>query len=154
MLSNDFIPLHIRAYLRTPVVSDNWLPLDGILLYQAFRDRFGFRDAALPGESGYDDEKRDVHAPLKLVRGKYPYYCCSWAVWGPHCDGMDYWNKRFEFPVDWQWMEEVNRIDVSSSSYKKLPRADLLPIRALGGLVCGRKSRKNPLFLVHLYPHR
>ena len=87
--------LRIRAHLRTPVIADEQMPLDGILLYQAHRDLGGPQVATIPG----DYSCRGVSTlPLDIV---YPgrrnwYYRCSWASWSHDVEGRDYWNKRFD----------------------------------------------------------
>ena len=48
MDSSNFEPLRIRAHLRTGVVSDRWLPLDGLLFYQANRYDLGPLDMTTP----------------------------------------------------------------------------------------------------------
>ncbi len=93
-----FRPLKITAYFRTGVACDRWLPLDGIVLYQATRDRYGQRHASLPGgDAGVSDS---ASTPLKLVGYGTPdwYYACSWAQPQPWwmAEGQDYWNKRFD----------------------------------------------------------
>jgi len=89
-------PLHIRAYLRTPVISDKWLPLDGILLYQAHRDQCGPQVATIPG--AYSGQMEIATLPLGIVHPgrKQWYYQCSWAIWSHDVEGKDYWNKRFD----------------------------------------------------------
>jgi len=98
--SNNFEPLQITAILRTAVICDQWLPLDGILLSQKTRDDFGFREMSTSGVSNIAQPKGEAmkggKLPIKTVHGKEWYYRCSWAVWGPHIDGRDYWNKRYD----------------------------------------------------------
>lgn len=93
-------PLRVRAYLRTGVVSDAYLPLDGVLLYQAMRRRFGPRDATLPGVSSLPWSLDGVHGLVPLEErnpGPQWYYACSFAQWPPHVtEGKDHWNKRFD----------------------------------------------------------
>lgn len=88
-------PLQITAFLRTPVVSDDYLPLDGILLYQAHREQNGFLDFTLPGE--YTNFS-GITLPLEIEHGGKPnwYYRASWAEWSVNAEGRDYWNKRFD----------------------------------------------------------
>jgi len=63
---------------------------------------------------------RGGRLPLQYVHSKDWYYKCSWAVWGPCCDGQDYWSKRFDMThatlVDFRGKR--GRIDTSSSTYK------------------------------------
>ena len=44
---SSFEPLKVTVHLRTPVVADQWLPLDAILLYQVSRERLGVQQATL-----------------------------------------------------------------------------------------------------------
>lgn len=124
MLSCDFTPLRVRAWLRTPVVADEWLPLDGLLLYQHTRADLGAADATISGASLLAQPKGEImrggRLPLKYVHGKDWYYQCSWAVWGPYVDSQDYWSKRFDAThadlVDFRGKR--GRVDTSSSAYK------------------------------------
>jgi CRISPR type IV-associated protein Csf3 len=89
-------PLHITAYLQTPVVSDASLPLDGILHYLVHRDAYGHQDATLPGAA---TDVKHVNAPLLIKRRGQPtwYYAASWAQWsGSVALGTDHWTKRFD----------------------------------------------------------
>lgn len=116
--------LRIRAYLRSPVIGDNWLPLDGILLFQMTRMKMGRRDFSLPGASGLaqpkGDEMKGGRLPIKIVHAKDWYYRCSWAQWGPFVDGEDFWSKRF----DQRYADMIDfggrrgRIDTSAGTYK------------------------------------
>lgn len=96
----QFEPLRIVAQMQTPVVSDEWLPLDGILLYQATRRDLGALSRSLPGVSSLAEPKGEPMAggslPLKRVHGIDWYYMCSWAQPIPWwiAEGTDYWNKR------------------------------------------------------------
>lgn len=89
-------PLCIRAYLRSPVCSDRFLPLDGILLYQAHREQDGPQDYTLAG--AYTGQSIST-LPLGIIRPgrKDWFYQCSWAQWPEHTvEGIDHWNKRFD----------------------------------------------------------
>ena len=88
-------PLHIRANLRTPVVADRWLPLDGVLLYQAHRDKLGPQIVTVPGDytcQGVSTLPLEIEHPGR----RNWYYRCSWAEWSHDIEGQDYWNKRFD----------------------------------------------------------
>ncbi len=95
-----FEPIVITAYLRGGIISDQWLPLDGVLLYEACRQRYGGGpEASLPGRSTLSLGSDAEHAPtlplLLIQDGSYRYYACSFAEWGqPYQEGHDYWNKR------------------------------------------------------------
>ncbi|MCC6147422.1 MAG: hypothetical protein IT308_07635 [Anaerolineaceae bacterium] len=100
MMDAEFAPLQITAWLRTAVISDAWLPLDGILLYQQTRRDLGAQEVTVPGGSLLEEPKGEAlkggRLPLAYVHGKEWYYRCSWAEWGPYVEGKDYWNKRFD----------------------------------------------------------
>jgi len=88
-------PLRVRAYLRTSVIADRQLPLDGILLYQAHRDAHGPQSVTIPGEYTCQG---GCTLPLDIVHPgrRNWYYRCSWAQWSHDAEGRDYWNKRFD----------------------------------------------------------
>jgi CRISPR type IV-associated protein Csf3 len=89
-------PLRIRAMLRSGVVSDHWLPLDGILLYQSHRDQCGVQEQTFPGQ--YSGQMKIATLPLGIIHPgrRNWYYQCSWAQWSHNIEGQDYWNKRFD----------------------------------------------------------
>ncbi len=113
------IPLRITAYLRTPVVSDRWLPLDGILLYQAHRDLFGAQDATIPGEyirKGVQTLPLGIKHPGRRIW----YYQCSWAQWPEIvAKGQDHWNKRFDAGLaDLINLGKKRKIVIESGKYR------------------------------------
>lgn len=89
-------PLRIRATLRTPVIADRWLPLDGLLLYQTHRDQCGPQVQTLPGE--YSSQMKIATLPLGISNPgrRIWYYQCSWAQWSNEVEGREHWNKRFD----------------------------------------------------------
>ena len=95
--SESVEPLRIVAHLRTGVVSDQWLPLDAILLYQACREQLGPEVATAPGGGR---PPGGITMPLKVIHPgeEYWYYACSWAQPQPWwvAEGRDHWNKRFD----------------------------------------------------------
>lgn len=94
---STFQPLRVTAHLRTGVVSDQFLPLDALIWYQAHRAAFGPQDATLPGGN---PPKRGVSIPLKMIHYGSDdwYFACSWAQPQPWwvAEGTDRWNKRFD----------------------------------------------------------
>jgi len=86
----------VTARLQTGIVCDQWIPLDGILLYQACRNRFGSQATTTPGGTA----PPEVQLPLRIIHpGKlHWYYACSWAQPQPWwvAEGQDHWNKRFD----------------------------------------------------------
>lgn len=94
--NRNYQPLRVRATLRTGVVSDQYLPLDGILHYQAHREKAGAQVLTYPG--AYSTQG-GVEMPLAQANGGQQdwFYRCSWAQWPDHVrEGRDFWNKRFD----------------------------------------------------------
>lgn len=95
-----FEPLQITAVLRTAVIADRWLPLDGILLYQQTRAGLGSQALSTPGTSNLAQPKGELmrggKLPIKTVHSREWYYRCSWAQWSVSVEGRDYWNKRYD----------------------------------------------------------
>lgn len=104
----NFETLQVTARLRSGVICDEYLPLDGILFYQAMRERYGPRDYSLPGSNvGVEEiDPRRAVMPLALRfaerdRAQW-WYACSFAHaadGNPRwwlAEGQDHWNKRFD----------------------------------------------------------
>lgn len=97
---DSFRPLHVTAWLSTNVVSDEYLPLDGIIRDAAMFHHFGFKSFSLPGGEIENPNLPPRAMPLdKRVRGNIYYYACSFAYPQPWwiTEGIDHWNKRFDF---------------------------------------------------------
>ena len=88
--------LRVTATLRSGIVCDRWLPLDGVLLYQACRDKLGAQVVTVSGSIA----PPDVEIPLQVIHSgeQHWYYACSWAQPQPWwiAEGQDHWNKRFD----------------------------------------------------------
>lgn len=118
-----FEPLKITAYLQSGVISDPAMPLEGVLLYQLFRERRGgISEATMPGDVVYR-RTNNMRLPLLRHRDRKPdwFYACSFARWSvPRVDGSDHWNKRFDQSlvhlVDFQGKR--GRIETSSGRFK------------------------------------
>ncbi len=106
--SSKYMPLRVTAHLRTGVVCDEYLPLDGILYYQAMREQYGARAYSLPGGGVSEELLHPISVPLAQRHGHENrsadswWYACSFACtptgeprWWL-ADGEDYWNKRFD----------------------------------------------------------
>lgn len=97
---DSFQPLKITAWLRTNVVSDEYLPLDGIIRDAAMFYHHGFKPVSLPGGELHNPDLPPRAMPLaKRVRSEIYYYACSFAYPQPWWvgEGLDHWNKRFDF---------------------------------------------------------
>jgi CRISPR type IV-associated protein Csf3 len=111
--------LHVRAYLRSGVVSDGYMPLDGILLYQAHRDQLGVQVVTPPEYDG----SADITLPLAVANEGTPdwYYKCSWAIWPKHTvHAKEYWNKRFDTPLEYlvDFQGRRGKIETGKGRYK------------------------------------
>lgn len=110
--------MKVTAYPRTAVITDPFLPLDGILLFEAMRQQYGPQLLTTPGVTA---DIPLIDLPLeKRGGGGLWYYACSFAQWGPFADGSNYWNKRFdlryEAAVDFD--NRRGRVLVEAGRYK------------------------------------
>lgn len=94
----DFKPLHIRAYLQTPIISDRFLPLDGIIFNHFIREKFGRRShtesrrSTLPEYSGFD-----LPFLKRNTKEEDWYYAVSFAQFPKHTiRGTHNYAKRFD----------------------------------------------------------
>lgn len=90
--------------LRAGVVSDRFLPLDGILMYQAHRDKEGDQVLTVPGayssQGGVSLPLDTVQYPNHDFSKWYWYYKCSWAQWSEGMvEARDFWNKRLDLSL-------------------------------------------------------
>lgn len=88
--------LRVTARLRSNIICDRWIPLDGIILSQACREAWGPQDAALPG--GQMLEWPPLPLEIRQADTPFWYYACSWAQPQPWWvqESKDHWNKRFD----------------------------------------------------------
>jgi CRISPR type IV-associated protein Csf3 len=109
MKNYKFEPLRVRAYLRTPVVSDEYLPLDGILFDRFIASWFGRQDIAMPrqGEHAVWSGKSMPFLKRNTSSDREWYYACSFAQWHePVVIKRDFFVKQLEQQiiseyVDW-----------------------------------------------------
>lgn len=96
-----FSPLKITAHLQCAVVTDETLPIDGVLYYYAMRQEYGVQDVTIPG--GHPD-KQPIHASVPLLmlnKGPQWFYAASFAQWSqPVAEMTDHWNKRYDVKYD------------------------------------------------------
>jgi CRISPR type IV-associated protein Csf3 len=112
-------PIRVSAYPLTPVIADENMALDGILLAFAMQERHGRRHATAPGQVS----RNPVVALPVEKRGTKPqqYYACSFAEWDGMVRGKSFWTKRFrrreaECLVDFRGRR--GRVIVESGRYK------------------------------------
>jgi len=108
--------LRIRAYLRSGVISDQYLPLDGILYYQLVREKMGEQILTRPGESNIR-EGTGLYLPLKLAGDRDDgtwFYNCSFAQWSDDMIEDDSFKvKKLDF-VEYKNYLNENRVVYSS----------------------------------------
>lgn len=116
--------LRVRAWMSTPIVADQYLPLDGVLLYQWCRMDMGVQASTLPGVSWlaalHGEEMRGGRMPIEIVHAKDWYYRASWAQWGPYVDDQDAWSKRLDQSLAYliDFRTRRGKIDTSAGQYK------------------------------------
>lgn len=94
-----FENLRIRAYLQTGVISDQYLPLEGILLYLKTRGKYeSDRIETLPNQLNVKDPISDFRLPFESsrIQDKWVYHC-SFAQWAsPIAYDTQNYAKRFD----------------------------------------------------------
>jgi len=124
----NFVPLRIRAYLQTPVVtSDTYLPLDAAIYSVMVRDAVGDdRFISLANENTVKEGKH-INLPFKKNRARSEcwFYCCSFAQWPDHAvDGNEAYVKKFD-TIHSDFIEFGKRkatVDISRGHYKAVHR--------------------------------
>jgi CRISPR type IV-associated protein Csf3 len=112
-------PLHIRAYLESPVIADKYLPIDGILHYQLMREAYGHQDYTVPGETPVTPEA-GTSMPLARVNKHGPqwFFAASFAQWSHNVEGTDYWTKKFDSKLMDLLEGQKGKLNVSSGYYR------------------------------------
>lgn len=112
--------LKVTARLRSNIICDRWIPLDGIILSQACREAWGPQDAALPG--GQMLEWPSLPLEIRQADTPFWYYACSWAQPQPWWvqEGKDHWNKRFDvgFAEMVDFGKRQGRVIIEKGRYK------------------------------------
>jgi CRISPR type IV-associated protein Csf3 len=90
-------PMRITAHLRTGVMADAYLPLDGILYANHIRRAFGPEEVTLPGDMAqWGGGHTGLPLQRKMEHGIW-FYACSFADWGEAwIDDRGFWTKRFD----------------------------------------------------------
>lgn len=122
MPRSAFEPLRLRAWLQTPVIADEYLPIDAVLYYHAMREQYGEQTATYSGAE-HPDAVTGVQLHLARCNEDKPdwYYAASFARWSePQAAGQDWWNKRADLSlvdlVDWRGRKA--RLEIASGPYK------------------------------------
>lgn len=116
---SEFKQLRIRAHLQTGVISDQFLPLDGILYYHSVREKMGEQIFTTPGQSSIP-EGQSIHLPFKKggPRDNAWFYHCSFAQWPDHAvQDNTFFVKRFDLNYS-GLIDGVKKIRTSAGKYK------------------------------------
>lgn len=115
-----FKQLRIRAYLTTGVISDQYLPLDGVLYYHAVRSKLGEQVLTKSRESTVRESQK-ITLPLKKSgpSNECWFYACSFAQF-PDCVVED---SSFKVKSgDWlrhsSFFNAKKKIDVQRGKFK------------------------------------
>lgn len=118
----QFENLRIRAYLQTGVVSDQFLPLDGIVYAQVVREKMGERDYTVPLANTIP-EGQNINLPFRkaMMRSDAWFYKCSFAQWPQHTiEDQQTYSKRFDLKLSdiADFGKNKARVHTSSGFYK------------------------------------
>ena len=117
---SDFKQLRIRAYLQTGVISDQFLPLDGILYYHLTRNIMGEQVISKPGESNVR-EGANITLPILKAGPKNDawFYHVSFAQWPQNTvEDKTFYVKRFDLQHSSLLSRKVKRVDTTRGAYK------------------------------------
>jgi len=115
-----FKQLRIRAYLQTGVISDQFLPLDGILYYHLVRREMGEQVITKPGESNIR-ESAGIQLPIKKAgpQGDAWFYHISFAQWPENTiEDKTFFVKRFDLNHSSMLSDKIKKVEISRGSYK------------------------------------
>lgn len=102
MIDNNFTfqPLRIRAYLQAGVISDQFLPLDGLVYAQLVREKIGEQYWTLPSQSAVGegiDIARKMPFQKAFAWEDFFFYKCSFAQWHANTiEDQQTYSKRFD----------------------------------------------------------
>jgi CRISPR type IV-associated protein Csf3 len=115
----EFKQLRIRAYLQTGVISDQFLPLDGILYYHLVRDIMGEQLISKPGESNIR-EGAGITLPIKKAGPKNEswFYHVSFAQWPVNMvEDKTFYVKRFDLSLS-SLVNNSSKVKISAGQFK------------------------------------
>jgi CRISPR type IV-associated protein Csf3 len=123
MQNTMYEPLKIRAYLQTGIISDQFLPLDGILYNVKVRENFGEQTITKPLESLVREESGKTRLPFERANNHTLqwYYHCSFAQWYEDMvEDHQTYSKRFDLKysdvIDFKG--KTSRFDTKSGRFK------------------------------------
>ncbi len=115
----NFKQLRIRAYLQTGIISDQFLPLDGVIYYHMVREKMGTQTTSIPGASNLP-ETQQIQLPFKKggPQGDAWFYHCSFAQWPENViEDKAFFVKRFDLNLS-TLINEKKKVEISRGRYK------------------------------------
>ena len=113
--------LRIRAYPRCGIISDQFLPLDGILFYHFVRRHFGEQIFTKSGESNIPKDF-GLYLPLKRIhdqKNELWYYSCSFAQWSSDVvEDSTFKVKQPDFVRFQSYLNEHKKVNIAGGKYK------------------------------------
>lgn len=120
-MKNKYKPLHIRAYMQTGIISDQFLPLDGIMYYFAVRKILGFQTLSIPGKNNIPDKEKII-LPLKKKNEDSDkwFYQCSFAQWPENTiEDSTFYVKRFDLQFAFgDMLQKTKKVTTKSGRFK------------------------------------
>lgn len=98
LMNYKFTPVRIRAWLQTGVISDQFLPLDGVLYGQYVREKLGERHVSVPLANTVP-EGQSISLPFRKANraNEEWFYKCSFAQWPDRiAEDKQSYAKRFD----------------------------------------------------------
>jgi CRISPR type IV-associated protein Csf3 len=93
----NFEPLIVRAYMQTPIISDQFLPFDSVLYNQLIRYKEGRKEVTYSRESTVKEfTGNQLPIQKRNIREDDWYYASSFAVWHNFKQSKHQFAKRFD----------------------------------------------------------
>ncbi len=115
---NEFKNLRIRAFLRSGVICDPYLPLDSIVFYHAVREKLGDQIITKSRKSTIP-ETLNIELPFKKLGGDLWYYACSFAQFSkPVIEHKTFKVKKGDWIQDSDFFDGKKKIAMSRGKFK------------------------------------
>lgn len=115
-----FKNLRIRAYLQTPIISDNFLPIDSILFAVKCRKMLPPMDFTLSKEN-HVKEVANIQLPIikRCQNNDFWYYSSSFAQFGNVKESKSFKVKQADWIRNTKYLDEsTKRIDTKRGKFK------------------------------------
>lgn len=120
MQENTFKNLRIRAYLKTGVISDQYLPLDGVLYYHLVRREMGEEIITKSRESNVR-EWANITLPIKKSgpKNEFWFYACSFAQFPENVvENSSFKVKSGDWLKHGSFLDVKKKIDIKRGKFK------------------------------------